>query len=172
MDRGKVLTMHWAKIRRALARMVPFVIVLTVGIVLAAQLGWAQWSTVNGEGNQRYSSLTEIDAQNVAKLGAAWVWDKFEPMPSSRATPVVDGGLMFLTAPPSVYAVNVNTGKIAWRYQASPGASPARGGVAVGDGLVFVGLSNTTLIALRGDTGELVWEASLADPSGELAGFP
>ncbi|HXJ18002.1 MAG TPA: PQQ-binding-like beta-propeller repeat protein [Candidatus Polarisedimenticolia bacterium] len=172
MDRGKVLSMHWAKIRRALARMVPFVIVLTVGIVLAAQLGWAQWSTVNGEGNQRYSSLKEIDAQNVAKMGAAWVSDKFEPMPSSRATPVVDGGLMFLTAPPSVYAVNINTGKIAWRYQASPGASPARGGVAVGDGLVFVGLSNTTLIALREDTGELAWEASLADPSGELAGFP
>ena len=35
--------------------------------------------------------------------------------------------------------------------------SPDREGVAFGDGLVFVGLSDARVIALRDDTGELVW---------------
>jgi quinohemoprotein ethanol dehydrogenase len=171
MDRRKVLNMHQAKIRRALPRIVRFAIILAAGIGLAAQLGWAQWSTVNGNDNQRYSSLTEINTQNVTKLGAAWVSDKIEPMPSSRATPVVDGGLMFLTAPPYVYAVDINTGKMAWRYDAD--GPTAHGGVAVGDGLVFVGIWNpgkTSLIALRETTGELVWKTPLASPSGEPTG--
>ncbi len=146
-------------------------IVAAASITLAAESGTNEWSTVNGTGNMRYSSLAQINAGNVAKMGAAWVVDGIEPMPSNRATPVIDAGLMFLTAPPYVYAVDINTGKIAWSYKAD--APTAHGGVAVGDGLVFVGIWNparTTLIALREKTGELAWKSSLVPSSGEPTG--
>src|SRR5207248_10497413 len=48
---------------------------------------------------------------------------------------------------------------------AAPAAmgSPAREGVAVGDGLVFVGLSDARVIALNEKTGELVWNQYVGD---------
>src|ERR1017187_1099782 len=164
---------HQAGMRWAAARIFAYFVVLAAGIAFATQLGMGQWSTVGGDsGNTRYSSLTQIKAQNVAKLGAAWVSEKVGPAPTARAMPVVDNDLMFLTAPPYVYAVNLSTGKIAWRYNAMPGGTPAREGVAVGAGLVFVGLSDANLVALREETGEVVWKTYLGDPVHEpSAGF-
>ena len=117
-------------------------VVVAAGVALAAQVAAAQWSTVDGNpGNTRYSSLAQINAQNVTKLGAAWMSEKVGPAPSTRAMPVIDGDLMFFTAPPYVVAVNIDTGKIAWRYRTTSGegggimgppGSPAREGVAVG----------------------------------------
>ncbi len=167
--------------RKRVVRGIACVALLIAGLTSTAQRATAQWSTVGGDwGNTRYSSLTQINAQNVTKLGAAWVSEKIAPPPSSRGVPVIDNGLMFLTAPPLVYAVNISTGQIAWKYRAAPGegglfgppGSPAREGVAVGEGLVFVGLSDSGLLALREQTGEPVWKISLAAPSGEPTGAP
>jgi glucose dehydrogenase/plastocyanin len=171
MDSRKPLTVYRAAVRGALARSAMLVFALGAAIGLAPQFCSAQWPTVNGRNNQRYSSLAEINTHNVTKLGAAWKVDKIEPMPPARATPVVDHDLMFLTAPPNVYAVDINTKKIAWSYNAH--GPTAHGGVAVGDGLVFVGIWNpgkTALIALDETTGKLVWKTPLADPSGEATG--
>jgi quinohemoprotein ethanol dehydrogenase len=170
MYQRKALTGRQAR-NRSLARVCASVVVLAASIAVAAQLGWAQWSTVGGNsGGTRYSPLAQVNSQNVSKLGAAWVSEKVVPAPSARAVPVVDNGLLFFTAPPYVYALNISTGKIAWRYHTPRGGEPARGGVAVGDGMVFVGLSNSYLVALREQTGEFVWKTSLKNPSGEPAG--
>jgi len=140
------------------------VVAIAVGATLAADSRASDWPAVGGDiGNTRYSPLAQINAQNVTKLGAAWVSDKVGPAPSSRAVPVIDNGMIFFTAPPNICAVNLSTGKVVWRYNALPG-SPDREGVAVAEGLVFVGLSNANLIALREDTGELVWKTFIGDP--------
>jgi len=154
-----------------------FVLTLVAIPVFAA----SDWSTVGGDsGNSRYSSLAQINAQNVTKLGAVWVSEKIAPPPRSRAMPVIDSGLMIFTAPPFVYSVNISTGQVAWKYRTASGegglfgppGSPDAEGVAVGEGLVFVGLSDLNLIALRERTGELVWKVSLAAPSDEPTGRP
>jgi PQQ-dependent dehydrogenase (methanol/ethanol family) len=176
---------HQAGVRRAaalaLACALASAIALAAGISFAAEPGASQWSTVGGDlGNTRYSALAQINSQNVGKLGAAWISDKVGPPPSARAMPVIDGELLFLTAPPFVTAVSLTTGQIAWQYRlapdTAPGApvagSPAREGVAVGEGLLFVGLSDSNLIALREKTGELVWKTSLIDPGGSATGGP
>ena len=163
------------------ARLVACAIAVAAGVVLTARSSAGQWSTVGGDlGNTRYSSLAQINSQNVTKLGAAWISEKVGPPPSSRAMPVLDDGLLFLTAPPFVTAVNISTGQIAWQYRLAPdtvpgapvAGSPAREGVAVGDGMVFVGLSDSNLVALRERTGELVWKKSLIDPGGSATGGP
>jgi PQQ-dependent dehydrogenase (methanol/ethanol family) len=155
--------------------------VLAAAVVLATQPSAGQWSAVGGDsGNTRYSSLAQINSQNVTKLGAAWVSDKVGPPPSARVMPVIDDGLMFLTAPPYVTAVNISTGQIAWQHRLAPdtipgapvAGSPSREGVAVGAGMVFVGLLDSHLIALSEKTGELVWETSLIDPAGGATGGP
>jgi len=154
---------------------------LAAAIALIARPSAAQWSTVGGDSaNSRYSSLSQINSQTVARLGAAWVSDKIEPPPSARVMPLIHDGLMFFTAPPFVTAVDISTGHIAWQYRlapdTAPGApvagSPAREGVAVAEGLVFVGLSDSNLIALREKTGELAWKTSLLDPAGSPTGGP
>lgn len=126
-----------------------------------------QWPAVSGDwGNTRYSTLNQINTQNVAKLGAAWTSETFMPAAAARTMPLVHNGLMFLTVPPSVYALDAKTGKTVWRFQAGAQAgmgAPGREGVAVGEGLVFVGLSDARLIALRETTGELVWNMYVGD---------
>ena len=137
-----------------------------------------QWSTVSGDlGNTRYSTLAQITTQNVTKLGGAWT-KKFDDVGAARATPVVTDGLLFISAGSWVYAYDATTGDLAWRYQsgaAQPngigsvdskkngGAFPGREGVAVGEGLVFTGLADGSVIALREKTGEPVWTQYVGD---------
>jgi len=141
-----------------------------------------EWTTVGGDaGNTHYSSLSQITAQTVTRLGAAWMSDAFEPPLSSRAMVVVKDGLIFISGPPAVYALDAKTGKTAWRFQTAPAGggrgrgapaapasapamgSPAREGVVVAEGMVFVGLSDARLIALDEKTGALKWNQYIGD---------
>src|SRR5262245_28013643 len=92
-----------------------------------------EWPTVGGEsGNARHSTLSQITTENVAKLGGAWMSQKFDQAASSRAMAVEKDGLLFMTAPPSVYALNAKTGATVWRFQGGGGRRQA----AAGTGLV------------------------------------
>ena len=74
----------------------------------------SQWSIVGGDWhNSRYSSLKRINTETVARLGA-WTSQKFDAG-SSRATPVVKDGVMFVTAGASVYALNARSGETLWQ---------------------------------------------------------
>jgi alcohol dehydrogenase (cytochrome c) len=154
--------------------------VLAVPVAVAVQSGNTsapaaqEWPTVTGPGHMRYSPLSQITTQNVGRLGGAWTSEKLEAAATSRAMPVVKDGMMFFTAPPYVYALDAKTGKTIWRYGtrpapsggrggAAPASAPAREGVAVAEGLVFVGKSDARVIALREKTGELVWNQYLGD---------
>ena len=132
-----------------------------------------EWSSVSGDlGNTRYSALTHISKETLPSLRGAWVSAKFDDGGGGRAMPVVKDGLLFITGGSYVYAYDAKTGATVWRHQTgasppSPGLGdftrpeqglPAREGVAVGDGLLYVGLSNAHAIALREKTGEQVWD--------------
>ncbi len=121
----------------------------------------AEWPMRGGDwGNTRYSTLDKINTSNVKQLGGAWV-TKFDG--SSRATPVVEGGMMFVTAGANVYGLDAKTGKIVWTYKPDLPPSSLFKGVAAGEGKVFVGLANAGMVALDEKTGKLVWEGSLGD---------
>src|SRR5712671_8172550 len=166
---------------RSIVTSLAAMLVVPVAVAVAVQSGdnrapaTQDWPTVTGAaGNMRYSPLAQITAQNVARLGGAWTSDKLDAAASSRAMPVVKDGLMFFTAPPFVYALDAKTGKTIWRYGArpepgagrgggAPASSPAREGVAVAEGLVFVGMSDARVVALREKTGELAWNLYIGD---------
>ncbi len=65
---------------------------------------------------QRHSPLTLISDKNVPELGLAWTYDTGENR-KHEATPIVAGGVMYLTAPWSiVHALDARTGKRVWTY--------------------------------------------------------
>jgi glucose dehydrogenase/plastocyanin len=141
-----------------------------VAAVCAPQLARADWPAVNGAENQRYSPLKQIDVQNVQKLGAAQVIDGIAPGIAPRSPPLIDGDLMIAPSARYIYGVDLATGKIAWK--ADPGGGPSRGGIAIGGGMVFVGVAGAdpSLVAMSEKTGEVLWKSPLAPASGEPTG--
>ena len=122
------------------------------------------WPLAGGNwSSSRYSTLTDITTETVDRLGGAWV-TRLEGGASSRATPVVKDGVLYLTAGASVLAIDGRTGETVWRWQGENPETqmvPSWQGVGLGDDLVFVGLRSTQVAALRQDTGELMWAESV-----------
>ena len=114
------------------------------------------WPAVAGSwDNSRFSTLNQINATNVKQLGGAWV-HKFDSE-QSRASPVVADGMMFITAGAHVYAINPATGDEIWNFKPEAAASGMYKGVAVGEGMVFVGLSNGHIVAFEKVPSKCAW---------------
>ena len=154
----------------ALAATVAVVRTQSGGLAPAAK----EWSTVSGDlGNTRYTTLTQIRRDNLPQLKGAWTSARFDDGGGGRAMPVVKDGMLFMTGGSYVYAYDAKTGATIWKHQtgASPPSAnlgdftrpeqglPDREGVAVGDGMVFVGLSNAHTIALDEKTGKELWDS-------------
>lgn len=113
------------------------------------------WPLSGGDwSNSRYSTLTQITRVNIGTLAGAWTQTLDGAL---RATPVVSNGLMFVPTRTQVYALNAADGRITWSYRPTIPISSNSKGLAVGEGLVFIGLANTSMGAVRQTTGELVW---------------
>lgn len=119
----------------------------------------------------RFSSLTQINKDNVGKLGLAWALN-LETTRGIEATPLVVDGIMFLSGPWSkVFAVNARTGKMIWTYDPEvPGKVGERlccdvvnRGLALYKGRVFVGTLDGRLISLDAATGKPVWQVLTVD---------
>ncbi len=152
------------------------IVVAVVGILALARGGWAQgsgadWLFAGGDTtSSRYSTLTEISTETIDRLGARWV-SRLEGGASSRSTPAVKDGILYLTAGATVQAVDGATGEHVWTWQEDDAATqrvPSWQGVGLGDELVFVGLRSTEVAALRQDTGELVWAARVGSIPAEV----
>lgn len=118
-------------------------------------------------GNQNYSSLAQINPANISQLGAAWQTrlEPDSPPTFQQSTAVAVGGVLFVeTTQGNVYAVRGDTGEIKWSFKPGYGASLRRG-VAVGDGKVFTNAAGRRVIALDQDTGDIVWETVLDEPT-------
>ena len=135
------------------------------------------WLTNGGNlYNHRYSPLAAINTGNVKDLKAAWRThlngSGMGAQHSGQAQPIVYDGVMYLTTGNSdVFALDVETGQILWSHAA--GLDPERikvccgwvnRGVALGEGLVFVGQLDAKLVALDQRTGKVVWEIQAEDP--------
>jgi quinohemoprotein ethanol dehydrogenase len=143
------------------------------------------WTSISGDlNNTRYSALTQINMQNVKSLKGVWTSQNFDDGATSRVTPVVKDGMMFISAGTHVYGLDAKTGKTVWNYDVAGGrklkhsagsateqnAAKAEGqglpngqGMAVGDGTLFVGLTDGNLVALDARTGEKHWTHQIGD---------
>src|SRR5579862_6160861 len=95
---------------------------LLLGISLAA-LMYAQadsWLTFHGDySGKRHTSLTAITPENVGQLQQVWRFQTGQNQ-QIKASPIVSGGIIYITTPDNIWAVDARTAKQLWHYQNPP----------------------------------------------------
>ena len=126
------------------------------------------WLTYNGNYSaNRYSPLNQIQTSNVSSLKLKWVF------PISyfglETTPLAGDGVLYVTGPNQVFALDALTGNPIWHYARPPSPGMAgdaalgtNRGVAILRDKVFFVTDNAHLLALDRGTGRLVWEITMA----------
>ena len=174
----------WNSVRPGLAAM--FACLCLTASVTTAQApppasAGTDWRFYGGEpGGTRYSTLDQINRQNVGRLKVAWSYHMGElrrkPQVSGEVEPtafestplVVDGTLYFTTPAGRVIALDADTGKELWQYDTQPtsvfvqfhqnrGVSYWEGPTSDGRGRdrrIFVGTYDGRLLALDAVTGK------------------
>jgi len=137
---------------------------------LLAQPPGANWTSYNGDyTGRRYSSLHEITSANVGQLRAAWI---FHPSNSERleVTPVVVGGVMYVTAANHAFALDARTGRVLWHHERAvstglldDAAAHKNRGVGVWKNFVYMETDDAHLLCLDARSGRQVWDVTYAD---------
>lgn len=121
-----------------------------------------------------YSALNQVNRENVKQIVPVWALSAGYPSnpslrPGLEAAPlVVDRVLYLVGMQNNVYAVEAATGRRLWNYiyawpeQDIPSVKGARG-LAIGDGLVFMGTQDSHVVALDAKTGKEVWNITMDD---------
>ena len=79
---------------------------------------YEDWKIYRGgaEGNS-YSSLDQINVNNVTKLKVAWTFHTGDKGATIECNPIVIDGVMYITSPAlKVMALNAATGKLIWKF--------------------------------------------------------
>ena len=132
------------------------------------------WVTNGGNlTNQRYSTLKQIDASNVKQLKGAWMTrlkgSGYGGKYSFEATPLVKDGIMYIvTGNDDVFALNAKTGQFLWERWSgidqkltSVCCGWDNRGLAMGEGMVFLGQLDANVVALDVKTGKEVWSTKI-----------
>jgi alcohol dehydrogenase (cytochrome c) len=132
-----------------------------------------EWPLVGRDySNQHYSPLDQVTRANVGQLAPRLLFQlqMAAGAGGAEAAPVVVGSRMYATTNYGVVtALDLRTRKQLWRYEpklgiAKPCCGPVNRGVAVANGLVYLGTLDSRLIALDADKGSVKWEVVNNDP--------
>ena len=126
------------------------------------------WRTYNGaDTGNRYSPLKRITTANVASLKLKWVF----PIAyfGLETTPIAADGVLYVTGPNQVFALDALTGEALWQYSRPPSPGMVgdaklgtNRGVALLGGRVFFVTDNAHLLAIDRANGKLLWETAMA----------
>jgi len=126
------------------------------------------WLTYNGNNSaNRYSPHNQISTANVSALKLKWVF----PIAyfGLETTPLAADGVLYVTGPNQVYALDALTGEALWNYSRPAGIGlvgdaslGTNRGVAILRDKVFFVTDNAHLLALDRATGTLQWETTMA----------
>ncbi|MCB9725248.1 MAG: PQQ-dependent dehydrogenase, methanol/ethanol family [Spirochaetaceae bacterium] len=132
----------------------------------------ASWITHGGDyAEQRFSRLTQVDERNVSRLGLAWSFD-LETERGVEATPLVDDGVMYVSAPfDVVHALDAATGERLWTFDPQMDRDWVRNvccgfvnrGVALYGERVYIGTLDNRLIAIDRRSGRPVWDVKTVE---------
>ena len=137
-------------------------------------------------GEQRYSTLTQINSGNVGKLALAWSYELGPGGGNQQATPLYSNGVLYTVTNWSIVAaVDATTGKEIWRYDpqadrtmTQPGKSRLccgvnSRGIALYEGKVLVPVIDGRMQALDAATGKLLWSSwAIPEPKeGETSSY-
>ena len=123
------------------------------------------WPTYHGDyTGQRHSKLTQITPENVAQMGLAWAWQSGTTA-QIKATPILVNGVLYVTTPDNIWAIDARTARQIWRYTypTNQGFHIGHRGAAVYRDTVFLTTPDAHLIALDARDGKVKWDVMVAD---------
>src|SRR3982751_6330717 len=122
-----------------------------------------EWPTYNGDySGRRYSSLSQINRDNVASLTLAWAFQTRSSV--LKGTPLEVNGVLYLTAPDNVWALSASTGRQIWHFQRpSEGNHIGQRGVAMYRDRLYFGTPDAHLLCLNARNGKQIWDVEIAD---------
>lgn len=115
---------------------------------------------------QRFVDLKQITRANASSLRPVCLYQAADQT-SFATNPLVYRGVLYFTTGVSTIALDAATCKLRWRHDWKAKAKesfPRSRGAAIKDGKVIRGTNDGYLIALDADSGQLLWERSVADP--------
>ncbi len=139
-----------------------------------ADVAWPRpgtWPTYHGnQSGNRFSPLDQITTGNVHRLTPAWMFAIPSAPRDLQGTPLVAGGVMYVTSANEAFALDARSGRQIWHYSrprtlglAGDAATGINRGVALLGDRVFMVTDNAHLIALHRYTGQLLWDVEMAD---------
>src|SRR6202790_1673364 len=151
---------------------------LGIGLVLTA-IGSAQgvdpedllhppadsWLTFHGTySGQRHTGLTQITPDNVGQLQQVWRFQTGQNQ-QIKASPILANGILYVTTPDNIWAVDARTAKALWHYENPPNSAFHIGhrGAAVYKDSVYLTTPDCHLIALNAKDGKVKWDVVIAD---------
>jgi alcohol dehydrogenase (cytochrome c) len=126
--------------------------------------------------NTRYSTLDQINAENVSQLKLAWSFSVGVDR-GQEAAPLIIDGVLYVAAPydgprpNQVFALDAATGELKWSYAPKPDLA-AKGvaccdvvtrGLAYDNGKIFLNTLDNHMVALDARTGVELWVTKLGD---------
>src|SRR6187549_902003 len=134
-----------------------------------------QWTMQNkNTSSTRYSSVNEINTENVKNLKVAWSFST-GVLRGHEGEPLVVGNTMFVHTPfPNiVYALDLSKegAPVKWKYTPRQDAAvipiaccdTVNRGVAYSDGKIFLNQVDTNTVALDAETGKELWKVKQGD---------
>lgn len=124
-----------------------------------------------GTNAQRYSTLTQINADSVKHLRPAWAFSfGDEKQRGQESQAIVHDGVIYITGSYSrIWALDAKTGKRLWKFEARlpedirPCCDVVNRGAAIYGDKVFFGTLDASIYALNKDTGKVVWRKKFED---------
>src|SRR3982074_1844854 len=137
------------------------------------------WLMMNGDyASTRYSKLTQFNRDNVKNLRMVWalalggMQDVGQNGPENEVNPLIHNGFMYTTDGwGTVYKIdarNPNKGEFVWISDSGvrhEGNVPRTRGIALWDDLVIANLPDGRVIAIKRDSGEIVWDKQIVKPN-------
>jgi acido-empty-quinoprotein group A len=156
------------------------------------------WPTYNADySGRRFSTLDQINQENVKHLTLAWV-NRIKVGPTNRAivggegpapteatnnnpdvstiksTPLMVNGVLYFTTPDNTFAVDARTGRELWHYfwKTRGGIHIGNRGVGMYGDWLFFETPDNYLVSLEAKTGKERWHKEIADVKQEYFSTP
>src|SRR6185369_7003935 len=123
------------------------------------------WTTYHGDHTgRRHSRLAQLTPDNIHQITLAWAFATGDTA-SIKATPIVSNGIVYVTTPDNVWAIDARSARQIWRYSypANEGFHIGHRGVAIDQDTVFFTTPDAHLVALDAHKGTVKWNVVIAD---------
>jgi alcohol dehydrogenase (cytochrome c) len=128
------------------------------------------WPSFNGDySGRRFSTLTKINTSNVQNLSLAWMYRANTGStgggPTIKGTPLQINGVIYLTAPDHVWALDARSGREIWHFgwQSKGGIHIGNRGAAVLGNNLYFETPDCHLVSLNIKDGTERWRKQICD---------